>query len=442
MTFPTSQLLYIFKNNLYENLKFSLKLQFSERNAILKFQNEKFIKLLHHAKKNVPYYSEILNGINDINDLAEIPFLTKHIVKERNNDLKATNIPLKHFVENSTSGSTGESMHFFSYKPDDYSEACAIRGDMLTGWKYGEKKVIVWGASRDLDLHEGFKQRLIKKYIHKFELLSSFNLSIKDIGNYINQIKIFEPSIIIGYPTALFLIAEYIIDNDLSVNIPKGVISAGETLYDFQRTTIEKAFHQKVFNRYGCRDVFQIASECSAHNGLHVSADHLIVEIINDSGKVALPGEMGEIVVTDLDNYAFPMIRYKIGDIGVLKDPEFECGCGVKLPMLEKVEGRTMDVVVGTNGNRVSGNFWTLFFRHEFEGIEKFQVFQEDINIINLFFEVNAAYNSNSESKIKKEIRLLLGDEIDVNISVVDEIIKTETGKHRWIISNVSPYAR
>lgn len=442
MKSPAKQLLYLFKNKLYKDLNLSRKLQFLDQNTILEHQNEKFIKLINHAKLNVPYYSIILKDITSISDISTLPFLTKRIIKERFSDLKAKNLTENDFIENSTSGSTGESMHFYSYKQDHYSEACAIRGDMFTGWEYGEKKVIIWGATRDIDKHLGFKQNFIKKYIQKFEIFSSFYLSTKDIENYLIQISKFKPSILIGYPTALYLIAEHILLNNKDVHIPKGIISAGETLYDFQRDSIERAFNQKVFNRYGCRDVFQIASECSSHNGLHISVDHVVLEIINEKGEKAKPGEVGELVVTDLDNYAFPIIRYKIGDIGILKESEYKCKCGVNLPMLEKIEGRTMDVIVGSNGNRVSGNFWTLLFRHEFHGIEKFQVIQEVENLINLFFEINSSYNSSEENRIKKEIRLVLGENFEVCINIVDKISQTATGKHRWIISNISPYAQ
>jgi phenylacetate-CoA ligase len=440
MKFPASAALFLFKNKLYTELHTSLKLHRSENEDILKYQNDKFVKLLKHAKENVPYYSEILNNVFIINDIQKIPFLTKSIIKERKLDLKAKNYPESEFVENSTSGSTGESMHFYSDRNDKYSEACAIRGDMLTGWEYGERNIVIWGAARDIRKIKNFSKWVNQKYVQNYKILSSFDLSEQDVDDYIKTINAFRPALIIGYPTALFLLANHILKYNKQVVKVKGVISAGETLYEFQREIIEKAFHNKVFNRYGCRDVYQIASECEAHNGLHISADHVIVEIVDEKGEPVKPGEMGEIVVTDLDNFAFPIIRYKIGDIGVLKDPGYKCSCGINLPMLDTVEGRTMDIIVGTNGNRLSGNFWTLFFRHNFSGIEKFQVIQETKRTIILYFEVNGSYNALNEITIKNEIRKKLGDDIDIEINIVDKISKTATGKHKWIASKVSPY--
>lgn len=441
MKFPAAAALFFLKNKLYFDLNHSLKIQKSEKENILKLQNDKFMKLINHAKKNVPYYSEILNNINGINDIINIPFLTKNIIKERKLDLKARNYSEKEFIENSTSGSTGESMFFYSDLNNKYSEACAIRGDMLSGWEYGEKNIVIWGASRDINEHENIRIFLNRKYIQKYKILSSFNLTEQDIDRYIRIINDFKPTLIIGYPTGLFLIANHILKFKREIMLPKAIISAGETLFDFQREIIEEAFKQKVFNRYGCRDVYHIASECTKHNGLHIDSDHVVVEIINERGEPVNTGELGEIVVTDLDNFAFPLIRYKIGDIGVFKDPDFKCDCGVNLPMFEKVEGRTMDIVVGINGNRLTGNFWTLFFRHNFSGIEKFQVIQEKIDSIEVFFEVNNLFSQMDEIKIKNEIKKLLGNDTKIDIFLLDKINETSTGKHKWIISKVSPYA-
>ncbi|HBE42073.1 MAG TPA: hypothetical protein DDW27_12865 [Bacteroidales bacterium] len=440
MKFSKSAALYLLKNKLYKDLNFTLDFLSWDKDSIRRFQNEKLSKLLDHARRNVPYYSEILENIKGIQDIPQIPFLTKKIIRERINDLKAVNFPARAFKSNSTSGSTGESMHFFSDSGNTYAEACYIRGDMMSGWQYGEKNVILWGALRDMNETENLLEKIKRKAIRRYEILSSFTLYDEKIAEYIRFINKFRPALIIGYPTGLSLMSEYMIRNGLNIYKPAAVISAGETLFDFQREIIEKGFGRKVFNRYGCREVSQIASECTAHDGLHISVDHLFVEILNEKGEYVQPGETGEIIVTDLDNYAFPLIRYKIGDMGAFKATEFKCSCGVNLPMLDRVEGRTMDVIVGPNGNRVTGSFWTLFFRHNFTGIDKFQVIQNSLNDLKLCFETNNSFRHENEQEIKSEIRKYLGDNINIEIEIVREIDKTSTGKHRWVISNMSPF--
>ena len=115
-------------------------------------------------------------------------------------------------------------------------------------------------------------------------------------------------------------------------------------LYDFQRRNIEKSFKTPVFNRYGCREVGHIASECPAHKGMHYDADRLIIEIVDDEGNTCPPNTVGNIVITDLNNYVFPLIRYKIGDMGSLSD-DTNCECGCTFPKIRKIEGRSFDII-------------------------------------------------------------------------------------------------
>ena len=216
----------------------------------------------------------------------------------------------------------------------------------------------------------------------------------------------------------------------------RGIISSGESLSINQREIIENAFQVKVFNRYGCRDVGPIAHECENHSGLHVFSSHVYVEIINEKGQHCQPGEMGEIVVTDLDNYVFPFVRYKIGDIGVWSSEK--CNCGRDLPLLKNVVGRTFDLIIGTNGNRVPGNYFTLL-RNKFKNIDQFQLVQNQIGEIELKLKLKDN-NLINETLLKRTIKEKLGDDMIINISYVDKFILTKNGKFRWVVSKVNIY--
>jgi len=373
-------------NQVTQNLEFT-------REELLDYQSDKFLRLINHCKNYVPYYKclKSIDNINSIDDLKKLPFLTKELIKKNFNDLKAANIIAKRFKPNSTSGSTGEAMKFFSdIKTDVVRHACTIRGDSWTGWKFGEPSVIIWGATKDTSKANTLKGRLANsKFLFNKIVLSSFNMTNRDMTKYISKINKFKPTLIIGYPSSLELFANYISRNNFEIISPKGIITGGESLYEPQRETIQNTFRCKVLNRYGCRDVGHIANECQEQNGLHISSDHVIVEVVNEKGEHCKSGELGEIVVTDLDNYVFPFIRYKIGDLGVLSNRV--CGCGKKLPILERVEGRTFDLVIGPNGNRAPGNFFTLL-RYKVKGVDQFQVRQKIINKIKLKHLENCFY--------------------------------------------------
>jgi len=435
-----SKLATFFANRkLYKGIKLTEKVQYESVEKLASIQEEKFKKLIDHAKKNVPYYKDKLDAIYKVSDISNIPILTKDIIKEFNETIKATNLEKSRFMANSTSGSTGESTHFYSDKEYSYKKGANLRGDSWAGLNYGEKSLHFWGAERDIDKSKSFYKKIKHKYITKQLILSTYHMSENDLKEYINIYNEYKPKVIISYPTPLHHLAQYIEENKIKIWIPKGIITSAETLFPFQREKIEKVFKTKIFNRYGCREVGNIAAECEEHNGLHIYVDRFVVEVVNAKGEECKAGELGELLITDLDNYVFPLIRYKIGDLGVLSDRI--CDCGRNLPLLEKVEGRVFDLIVGVNGNTVAGTFWTLL-RNKIKGFKKFQILQEETNKLKVIIENNKEIQEGFESHLTNLIKEKLGNGMQITIEKVNAIPLTKTGKHRWIISNISPYVQ
>lgn len=430
---------YVYNKKLFDAINLAFKRQ-NESVAIIKsIQEKKFGTLINHAKNNVPYYKKKLENITGLDDLSKIEFLTKDKIRNYNAEIKAKNINSNRFYTNATSGSTGESLYFYTDAEDFYRKAVIIRGDDWAGLKYGEKALYLWGAERDIDKNKSFYKKLKDNFIVKNKTLSTYHMADKDLYEYMEIYNKYKPSIIVSYPTPLFRFAQFIEQYNINIWKPKGIITSAETLFPFQREKIEKVFDTKVFNRYGCREVGHIASECEIHKGLHINSDRFILEIINQNGEKCEPGELGEIVITDLNNFVFPFIRYKIGDLGVLSDRI--CKCGRNLPLLEKVEGRIFDLIVGTNGNAVGGTFWTLL-KYDLKGWGKFQIVQEKLNYIEIFLENNDEIESSLKQKLTRIVKEKLGDEMIIKINIVDNIPQTQTGKHRWIISKISPYVK
>lgn len=399
-------------------------------------QDIKFLKLINYAKKNVPYYRTILSSVNisTVSDIYKLPFLTKDIINNKNGIIKSSAKDKTKFIKNSTSGSTGHAMYFYSDKDDAFSLACAIRGDEMSGWVLGDRKLIIWGAERDIS--KGLRA-VLKKYLLGEIIISSYYLDDKTIEDYVSLINAYKPELVVGYPSSLFLIAQVIHKYNFRLTHKiKGMISAGETLFEYQREFIEKIFKTKLLNRYGCREVGHVANECYMQKGLHYNADHLIVEVINEKGEECKTGETGEIVITDLDNYAFPLIRYKIGDMGRMSGNGI-CTCGSNLPIIEAIEGRKFDIIYGVNGNRISGTFWTLLMRYQILGIEKFQVIQNEITRVNLKLKVTDLFNEYERQNLKRKVIEKLGEGTLVEIEIVKDFEVGPTGKYKWIISKI-----
>ena len=201
------------------------------------------------------------------------------------------------------------------------------------------------------------------------------------------------------------------------------------------RSVIERVFRTKVFNRYGSREVGNVASECECHTGLHVSSPSCIVEVVRPDGSQADPEEVGEIVVTLLTNRAMPLIRYRIGDMGAWAAEG--CPCGRGFPLLRYVQGRVSDSFVSREGARVHGEYFThlLYFR---PWVERFQFVQETPDLIRIAVVLTPGEGipEDHRADIEDKIRLVMGAHCRVQWHFPDEIRPSDSGKYRYTISN------
>jgi len=410
--------------------------QYFTPKSLREYQERKFKELIEHAKSNVPYYRKTLKDIDisSLDDIKYIPFLSKKIIQENSDALKAENIPAHRFIPHTTGGSTGEKLEIYS-DTESSAAALSMRTNQWAGWNPGEKQLQLWGSHQDLANIQSLYKTLILRLVHRNMILSSYQMTDQDILNNQRIINRFRPRLITGYTSAMYLMSRYIKDNGLEVYSPKGIVCSAETLRDDQRQTIESVFRCPVLNRYGCREVGNIAQECSQQNGLHINSEHVIVEVVDDQGRPCPPGEMGEIVLTGLNNHTFPFIRYKVGDIGALTDRE--CPCGRGLPMLDYVKGRVWDVIVGANGNRLVGTFWLI---EGVKGIRQYQVIQREYGCLTVKLVAGPRFGEEEKDELRRRVRENCGEEMKLDIDIVDEIPLSESGKHRFIISHVSPF--
>jgi phenylacetate-CoA ligase len=160
-------------------------------------------------------------------------------------------------------------------------------------------------------------------------------MSEKDVFLFINKINHFQPPLIKGYVGAIGHLANTIIEKGIDVFSPKAVSVTAAPLSQVQRKRIENAFHAPVYDQYAFSEIYWVAAQCSERKGLHVFSDSRHVEFINESGKPVLSDELGRIVITDLENYAFPLIRYENGDLG--RPLALKCACGINLPLMDAV---------------------------------------------------------------------------------------------------------
>jgi phenylacetate-CoA ligase len=242
---------------------------------------------------------------------------------------------------------------------------------------------------------------------------------------------------IFGYPSSIALLCEHARseERDLRRLGVKAVFVTAEYLYDHWRSIIADTFGCPVANGYGGRDSGFIAHECPA-GGMHVTADRLIVEIVDDQGRTLPASVPGEIVITHFDTPEMPFIRYRTGDIGTLSTGS--CVCGRSLPLLERVDGRKTDFIVAPDG-RVMHGLALIYVMREIAGIEAFRITQKRLTFFEVEIVRNSQYEPNSDARIQEAFSRRLRAPVAVQIHHSMSITPTASGKTRHVISEISP---
>jgi phenylacetate-CoA ligase len=414
--------------------------QWNDHDLILDSQYEKIFNILNHSIKNVPYYKSILSKKkklmtkSNLREFAEIPFLTKNIIRNNFKKLVSSSIKKTCLVKNSTSGSTGESLSFFTDANSlVHRQAVVCRNFDWVSCGIFDKKISIWGAPLDVK-----KYNTLRGHFHSLctrsKLLSSYNLSDEKMYHYVKEFNKFRPKLLISYPSHLVLFAEFLEKNSIQLPSLQSIITSGESLYPWQREIIERIMRIKIFDRYGSREFGNIAHQCEIHSDYHINAERFYLEIVDEQGKPVDDGEVGELVVTDLDNYGFPFIRYKIGDLASFSSTP--CPCGRNLPGLKSIEGRSFDIIQGVNGNRLGGTFWTLLMRRT-KAVENFQVIQKKTDTLEIKIVKSVDYSSHAIEEMLNTVHEKLGATMHIDLIYVPSISPTKSGKRKFVVSEI-----
>lgn len=405
--------------------------------------------LLNHAYNHITYYHNlfisagIVNNdkieLKNLNEFSKIPILTKDIIREQKKALCSDDISNRKSYKNTSGGSTGEPTTFF--QDEIYSISNRANTTLAYSWRGYEPyddMIIIWGAERDT--FEGKKpfKAILKDFYYNRLTLNSFSMSESTMMGYLQLLNKHRPKLIKAYAQSIYELAKFAKRNNISVKKQQAIHSAAGTLHDFMRKEIEEVFGCKVFNYYGSREVGSIAAECSDHNGLHIMMDHTFVEVINSEGNLCAPGEEGEILVTTLKNLSMPLIRYKIGDVGVMQSYA-PCSCGCTYPKLEKVVGRMTDIILTKVGTVVMPEYFIHLIGVVCNkgNIKIFQVLQNKLDEIVIKIVQEGSIHPSQLKEIEEKIQLVMGNDCRINFEFVDYIPKTPTGKFLYTISNV-----
>jgi phenylacetate-CoA ligase len=407
--------------------------QFDAPETIRERQFQKLRTIVDHASRTVPFYRDRLPEIRCWDEFLNVPLLTKADIRNSFDDLRSSNYRDQPLHEKKTSGSTGVPLRVLLDEAGmQFKRACTMRSDEWSGWRFGERVAKVWGNPEYLKL--GCRGRLRNDWLDRADYLDTLQFTESALAAFAARCARRQPSLIFGHAHSVYLLASYV-DKHGPANIrPKGIITSAMVLHDWQRKAIETVFGCRVTNRYGCEEVSLIASECEVHDGLHVNADGLIVEILAN-GKPAAPGQPGAVVVTDLVNRAMPIIRYKIGDVAVMS--ERHCPCGRGLPMIDRLDGRESDYVTTERGELISGISLTENFAMHLPGVAQLQIVQEAVTQFRFRIVRGQGFGDESLHHLNRLVRERFGDRTQYDLEFVHEIPQEPSGKYRFCISKV-----
>lgn len=396
--------------------------------------------LLRHAYKTTPFWRQRLDGagmrperVQSFDDFRAVPLVTKHDLRTHAGTMISDGFDRATLHEKKTSGSTGVSVGVFVDETAmQFKRACTLRSDEWTGWRLGERAARLWGNP---PLRTDWRGRLRSALLERSEYLDTLRMDEAAMLRFLGTLRRRPPSLLFGHAHSLYLFAEFVRANGGPGFRPRGILSTAMVLHDWERRAIEDVFDRPVTNRYGSEEVSLIACECEKHNGLHVNADGVYVEILRPDGRPARPGEAGAVVVTDLINRAMPLLRYQVGDVAVMTDRV--CPCGRGLPLLEGVEGREADYVTTPDGRMISGISLTENFAMLVSGVAQMQVVQVALDRVVFRIVRGSDFGPHSVDQLRELAAERFGPGIVWTCEYLPRIPPEPTGKYRFCISKV-----
>lgn len=386
-----------------------------------------------HAWATVPFYREFWGSeprIDSLDGLRSLPILTKAHVRDAGKRLLSSAIPADTLIQSKTGGSTGTSLVlYFDHDCQQHRNAAALRSDTWAGWRPGDWIGGLWGSP---ELPANLKQKARNWLRDRMEYLDTMRLDAASMDRFISLMRQKHIDALFGHAHSLFILADYINRNSISVPAPHAIVSTSMMLIAQERAVIERAFRCKVSDRYGCEEVGLIAAECSLHQGLHVNCEHTLVEILDENETPCELGTVGRVIVSDLENHGMPLIRYEVGDMSAWSARNCECRRG--LPTLERVIGRQADCLIRADGSLVAGVSLVERTLTAIEGIAQLQLEQTSRSEVIARYVPDNARGDFTSAQLRDAITRDLGSAISVTVVKLDRLPQERNGKYRFAI--------
>lgn len=433
-------LLNVTGSKILNHLEYMRWLDRQSLEVIKKHQRFKLKALLKHASRCVPYYHKLLPKVGvvrsdssiDLDKFHQIPPLTKEIIREVGPLLYSCDHKKRGSYENTSGGSTGEPVKFLQDRRyDEWNIANKLFFNMLHGKQPGDPELKLWGSDRDiLEGTLGLKDNIIN-FLYNRSFLNTFDLSKQNFSVYVNHINKHRPTAIWAYYDSMYELARYVNQEKKAIHQPKVIITTSGKLTDGMFAEIKRAFPSSiVVDQYGSREVGVLSIEKQERNKQSLFPWSHRVEVVDKHNQPIFEQE-GKILVTALENYSMPLIRYQIEDLGVMADLRKSRGF-----FLQEVIGRKFAHFHKENGDLVHAQFFvTLMFDKPW--VKKFKFLQRDYNDILLTIEKEGQENRKDIAEIRKKVELVMGEQCKLKIQIVKKLKRSKSGKYVYTESRI-----
>ncbi len=405
------------------------------RQQIEEYQLNELKRIVRWAYINTQGYRRLIDdadispdSIGSLEDIRKLPFVDKKTLRDAPQEF-STGLNQKTYV--TTGGSTGIPFGF-------YRDSTAFAKELASkahqyhriGWREGDRQLVLRGVpiknNRRMRFFPSFNELRCSTYYMTPECMERFRIAACD----------YQPHWIRCYPSAGAMFARYIVDSGKPFPAVKGVLCASENLYDDQKELMQRAFGGRIFSHYGHYEMAVLAGYCEYEDSYHVLPQYGYAELLDQEGNpVTESGKAGEIVGMSFIMRATPFIRYRTGDIAVLKG--FECrACGRPYQVWERIEGRLQDFIVTGRGRLIS---MTAVNMHDdiFDKVLQFRFHQSRKGDVEFRFIPRSGCNAELIERIRLGLKTKLGDDVELTMKPVTEIPLTKRGKHLFLEQNL-----
>jgi phenylacetate-CoA ligase len=417
--------------------------QWLSRDGIETYQAQRLNQLLTSALAHSPWHADRLRaaglaeaakaGAVALSDLTRLPTMNKRDARDHVETLVWRGVAGGVFPY-TTGGSSGEPLIFYFGRERQASDAAGrMRARRWWGVEPGEREAYLWGAPVELnktDRIKSLRDRLVNQLV-----LNAFAMSSEHMDDYLDGLQAWQPKCLYGYASSIALLAAHAEVRRRTLRLPqlRVVCTTGEPLYPHQRELIARVFGAPVANEFGSRDIGFTAHEAPGGQMLLMSESH-IIEVLDEAGQPVAPGEAGEAVVTGLTSAAQPFIRYRTGDVLRLSSEPAAGGQG--LHVIAEVTGRQTDFVVAADG-RVMHALAVIYVLRAVPGIAQFKCIQHALDRMEVQIVPDVDWNEAAREAVVAGLRARLGDALQVDLRMLDDIPPEASGKHRYVVSHV-----